>query len=290
MTILADIQSFCYRINIPAPSALFNSTDPGTLQLIHIFYAVCEELRQAKCWPQQKRTHTFETSSGRTKYPLPEDFYACTQSTQWNEDQDRSLNGPISDADFTYRLYGISDTGSDYSWRMFGPDLNPNTSGGQFQINPTPGATAETITFEYLSRNLFLPKNWLPSTAYTSGVYVNANGNIYLCDTNGTSSTTPPSATTANITDGTTRWDYVSTPYETILADTDINLFDSDLVKLGIRAKWFEEKGEDQNPAFAEFEAKIAQAQARFHGSHVGSMIRRGTRPSYSVPYRNWSL
>lgn len=290
MTILADIQSFCYRIGLTPPSSLFGSTDPGTLQLIHIFYSVCESLRQARCWPQQKRTHTFETESGRTKYPLPQDFYACTESTQWNEDQDRQLNGPVSDADFTYRLYGISSSGSDFTWRIFGPDINPNTSGGQFQIEPTPGSTAETITFEYLTKNLFLPKNWLPSTAYTSGVYVNANGNIYLCDTNGTSSSTPPSATTSNIVDGTTRWDYVSTAYETILADTDINLFDSDLVKLGIRAKFLEEKGEDFNPAADEYASKVSQAQARWHGSFVGSMIRKNRGPSYSVPYRNWSL
>lgn len=292
MSVLSDIQSFCYRINIPAPTALVSSTDPGTLQLIHLYMAVCEELRQGKCWPQQKRTHTFETTSGRTKYPLPPDFYAPLQDTLWNEDENSRLVGPVSDADFTYNLYGITNSGTDFSWRIFGPDSNvsTSTSGGQFQINPTPDSTAQTITFEYLTKSLFVPKSWLPSTVYAIGDIVSANGNNYLCDTNGTSSSTPPSGTGSNIADGTTQWDYISTPFIVLLNDTDNSLFDSDLVKLGLRAKFFEEKGEDFNPAFAEFEAKISQAQARWHGSHIGSMIRKGSRPSYTVPYRNWSL
>jgi len=53
---------------------------------------------------------------------------------------------------------------------------------------------------------------WAISTAYTIGQYRRANGNLYLCDTNGTSagSGTGPSGTGTNIADGTTQWDYVS--------------------------------------------------------------------------------
>lgn len=53
---------------------------------------------------------------------------------------------------------------------------------------------------------------WVASTAYVIGNQVIANGNIYTCDTNGTSagSGTGPSGTGNNIADGTTQWDYVS--------------------------------------------------------------------------------
>src|SRR5690606_30973519 len=127
--------------------------------------------------------------------PLPEDFYAPSPFTEWNNNDNRRLMGPLSDSEFTGRLYGGFGSSNNFEYRFFGPDSNPHTSGGQFNVYPTPASVIE-CSFEYLTSSTFLPKNWEPSTAYTSGTYVNANGNIYLCDTSGDSSTTPPSATT----------------------------------------------------------------------------------------------
>lgn len=286
MTILSTLQSCCYRWNIPFPGAgtIFGNTDPHARQLLHILYAVSEELRQAACWTQQKKIHTFNTSSGRDKYPLPEDFYKASPFTHWNNTENRRLIGPLPDFDFTARLYGEVGSSINFEYRIFGPDSNPNTSGGQFVIYPTPTSTIE-CSFEYLTKNLFLPKNWLPSTAYTIGTYVNANGNIYLCDTNGTSSTTPPSGTSQNITDGTTRWDYVSAPYETVLADTDLCLFEEALIKIGVRAKWRDEKGEEADKAEREFRSKIDKAVSSLQGISTGSFTKVGTMlPRYSYP------
>lgn len=286
-TVLQIVQSACYRWNLPFPAAgtLYGNSDPGARQLLHILYAVCEDLRQAACWTQQKRIHTFSTESGRSQYPLPEDFQAASPFTAWNNDENRRLVGPLPDLDFTARLYGGVGSSTNFEYRFFGPDSNPNTSGGQFYIYPEPDSVIE-CSYEYLSSNLFKPKNWLPSTAYTSGTYVNANGNNYLCDTNGTShASTPPSGQTNNITDGTTRWDYVSIAYETILADTDLCIFDADLVKLGLRAKFRDEKGEEADKAEAEFNKKIERAVAGLQGTMKGSFSRVGqNRPRYSYP------
>mgnify|MGYP003111608154 CR=1 FL=1 len=53
---------------------------------------------------------------------------------------------------------------------------------------------------------------WVASTAYVVGDLVENGGNIYTCDTAGTSAGSGgPSGTGANITDGSTRWDYVQT-------------------------------------------------------------------------------
>src|SRR5690606_24569335 len=105
-TILALAQTFCYRMNIPRPASLSGSSDPASLQILHLVYEVAEELRQAACWTQQKRIHTFETESARAKYPLPEDFYAPSPFTEWNNNENRRLMGPLSDSEFTGRLYG----------------------------------------------------------------------------------------------------------------------------------------------------------------------------------------
>lgn len=273
-TVLNVVKSACYRWNIPFPASgtLFNNSDPGARQLLNVLYAVAEELRQATAWTQQKRIHTFSTTSGRAKYPLPEDFYAASPFTEWNTDENRMLIG-IQDSDFTSRVYGGVGSSTNFEYRFFGPDSNPNTGGGQFNVFPTPTSTI-ACAYEYLSKNLFMPPNWLPSTAYTIGQYVNANGNIYLCDTNGTSDVTPPTGVTANIVDGTTRWDYVSAPYETILSDNDLNIFDDDLMKLGLRAKWHDEKGEESAKAESEFNRKITKAKMRLVPTQIGSFCR----------------
>lgn len=286
-TILANLRACSYRWNIPFPSAgtIYGNTDPGARQLLELITAVAEDLRQAGSWTQQKRIHTFSTTAARTKYPLPQDFFRDSPFTHWNTDENRRLVGVIPDFDFTSRLYGGYGSSDNFDYRFFGPDSNPNTGGGQFNIYPPPDAVI-ACSFEYLSSNLFMPKNWLPSTAYTSGTYVNANGNIYLCDTNGTSdTTTAPSAVTANIVDGTTGWDYVSTAYETVLADTDFCIFDDELVKIGVKAFWLDEKGEEGARAMQEYQSKKSRAMMRLKGSRIGSFTRVGMdQPRYAVP------
>lgn len=286
-TILNNLKSCCYRWNIPFPASgtIYNNSDPSARQLLHILYAVAEDLRESGSWTQQKRIHTFTTEVDRTKYPLPQDFYRDSPFTHWNTDETRRLVGVLPDFDFTARLYGGFGTSDNFEYRFFGPDSNPNTIGGQFNVYPEPTEEVD-CTFEYISSNLFMPKNWLPSTAYTSGTYVNASGNIYLCDTNGTShASTPPSGTTADITDGTTRWDYVSSPYETILADTDFCIFDDEIVKLGVRAFWLDEKGEEGERAMSLYRSKKTRAIGRLKGAKIGSFSREDRSDArYTTP------
>ena len=289
-TALFVLQQVRKRLNLSALTSIESAGDPDELQQIEILQAVSEELRQYACWPQQKRYYTFDTVSGVSSYQLPADFYTPLNSTHYNQDDSFPLIGPLSDGEFSNILYGNEGNSRNFSYRIFGADQNSASAGGQFKVDPAPDS-AVTLSFEYISRHLFLPKNWIASTAYTSGVYVNANGNIYLCDTNGTSSsTTAPTGTTANITDGTTQWDYVSAPYELALTDTDLCIFDYDLLKLGVRAKWIEEKGGDYAAAKYEYETKRDQAIARIKGAVRGSFAKSSPFQRYRVQYRNWSL
>jgi hypothetical protein len=287
-TALSIIQSARRRMNLTAPTTLISVTDPDELQMIEIFYAVCEELRQARCWAQLKRYYSFATVDTIRTYQLPPDFYAPLLKTQHNESDDVRLLGPVSDA--IYRnMTVMGDSSINYTYRIFGRDENTASAGGQIELLPTPSA-AQTVSFEYLTRSYLLPKDWAATTGYTSGTYVNANGNIYLCDTDGTSGATAPTGLTANITDGTTQWDYVSAAYETIVADTDLCVFDDDLVRLGIRAKWIEDKGGDYAQAKFEFESRIDQAVARYKGSYIGTQAKKSLSPKYTVQYKTWSI
>lgn len=292
-TVLEIAKALHYRLNLPLPNGgsftLVNPTDQASLQIRQLIYDVCQELRSHCCFTQQKRSYSFETTASRYQYPLPQDFWSLNLLTMWNDDQELRLVGPVPDGQWTY-LKQRGQSYSEFAVRFWGGDSNPNTGGGQIELDPVP-EDGQDISFEYFTSSLFLPVHWAPSTAYTSGVHVSVSNNIYLCDTNGTSGSTPPSTKTNNIDDGTTRWDYEPEPYLSIAVDTDKPIFDPELVKFGIRAGWKEEKGEDRELARAEFEARIRKAKSRFHGPVIGSFAgEKAPRRRYEVPYRNWPI
>lgn len=224
-TVLSLVQQACYRAKLTAPSSLVGTsgtpvqpTDADTLQLLHLFYECGQELRNRGLWTQLKRKYRFPLVSQRTNYTLPQDWYAAVPFTNWDEANRWENLGPLSDAHWNYRTYGYATIENRKGFRVFGPDINPNSTRGQFMVNPSPGASSagQMIAYEYVSRNWLLPPNWAASTNYTlSTSYVNVNGNIYSCATAGTNSsgTTPPSVSfNGEAQDGGVFWTVLVTP------------------------------------------------------------------------------
>ena len=233
ITALSILQSVMKRLNLNRPFALAGSTDPAVLQILEELYAVCEEIRQARCWTVQKRIYSFTTESNRSAYPLPADFYAPLLGTIYDSTAQLELDGPLPDERAQYRL--IRDiNGSPFGYRLFGPDIL-RTTAGQFKLDQAPPAGA-VIKFEYLTGSFFVPAAW----------------------------------------DGAD-----TTLRETVTADTDLCIFDADLLKLGVRAKFLEDNNGDYAQAKAEFESRIDAAVSRFNGSYVGSMVGGRVRRRY---------
>jgi hypothetical protein len=147
MNVLEVCQAVCYESNVPAPSSVFGSTDPGTLQLLHLYYATGRELRQAKCWPQLKRTHTITALAADTSYALPTDFYCATLDTFWDRSNQWKVHGPLSDSQYNEILYGYVAYENHKYYRIFG-----RVGEEQMQIQPPPAA-GETLSFDYVSKN-----------------------------------------------------------------------------------------------------------------------------------------
>lgn len=152
MNVLQIIQSFCYEINIPAPaSGLASTTDPAYLQLVYLFYATGRDLRQAKCWPQLKKTYSFTTSNGVATYALPTDFYASLLDTYWDATDKWKMAGPLTDAKYNELFYGYATFSNRIYFRVFG-----QTSANQFALQPTPGTTNLDLTYDYITKNWIL--------------------------------------------------------------------------------------------------------------------------------------
>jgi hypothetical protein len=190
------------------------------------------------------------------------------------------------------REYGLAGFSPFPAFRIFGPDSNPYSAGGQFQVWPTPGNPGNTLVFEYQWKNIFLPKNWTPSTAYTSGELVFASGNIYECTTNGTSATVAPTGRSLTpVANGTTAFKWYPQAYESVLQSTDNSAFDPEVVIAGFKAWYFETKVQPQAPgARAQFDEMIGAAKRRFTGSFRGSMSRRYSVVNGISPQGGWAI
>lgn len=291
MNVLEILQNACQQIGIPAPTN-FTATDTNTLQLYALFRDVHTYLRNQRIWPQMKSTHEFALVANQQFYPLPENFFAALLGTQYDETTKFPVIGPLSDAQFSMREYGLAGFTPFPAFRIFGPDANPYSAGGQFQVWPMPTAAGNTLVFEYQWKNIFLPKNWTPSTAYTSGNLVNASGNIYECTTSGTSGLVAPTGRSLTpVANGTAAFKWYPGAYESIQQTTDLSAFDPEVVIAGFKAWYFNAKAQPQAQlALQQFNQMIDSAKRRFVGSSRGSMSRRYAVVNGVSPQGGWSI
>lgn len=295
-TALSIIQQAFYDLAITPPASIISATNTQQLSLKHLLYSEARYLRSLANWVQQKKTYSFTLTASRSKYPLPPDFQAPISDTDWDDDYSWPLIGPEGDSEFTGRLYGITGQSPQIAYRPFGPDgaISSSTSGGQFQIYPTPSSSGKTLVFEYYSRNLFIPAYWASGeTGITLGKYRFSNGNIYKCTTagTGTCSTTPPSGTTTfSEAGGGPTWTYQTGPYETIIADDDQCLFDDDVLIAGFKWRYLANQKMDYSAAAEEYKLIKSTAMTRFKGSFRGVIGGGNKGPRYQVPPGGWSF
>lgn len=294
-TVLALINDVLGEINQPALSSLTIAPQQSTTQLIKNIEMHARSLRMSRVWPQQKKIFTFNTTSGRSKYPLPQDYFAALPGTAWDDSRQWRLLGPMSDMAFTDRTRGIVTSSIQTGYRVFGPDFNPTTSGGQFMVDPTPSSAFE-LSFEYISGNTFLPPHWIVSEAVTTTTYRNANGANWKLKTNGTTSaTTPPaipSTITADVTDGSAVWNVHQPAYDRIITNNDLCLFDDEVMQAGLKWRFLKIRGLDYQEEKIEAEKFITLAVNRLSGTIIGQMDRpkTGINNRRFTPQGGWPL
>lgn len=292
MNVLELVTDAASQLGAPAPSSLITSGTVET-QWKYLLYGVSRELRSSRAFPQQKRAFSITLSSGRSKYALPIDFYSGLLGTQFDQTNNWELVGPISDRNWNYILYGPGTGLNRKMYRIFGHDKNAGayTSSGQLQIYPTPTAT-ETISFDYISATTILPTPWVASTAFGANSWCTSFGNIYQTLTaGGTTGTTAPTSDTSEF-DGGITWTRIYTARETIVANTDLSIFDDDVMIEGLKYKWKASKNMDYSLEKMLFEKMMDTARSRWVGNYIGRMDRGvGSNISaYTVATGGWTF
>ena len=113
---------------------------------------------------------------------------------------------PGSERVGTAKLASVQSNGS---WFHYHRDQEEGNYIGQIDSNGTVRVwDCETAAL----RTTIYSKSWVASTEYEVGDRVKNGSNVYVCDTDGTSASSGgPTGTGSNITDGSTRWDFVET-------------------------------------------------------------------------------
>lgn len=278
-TISQIIQNFCYRINVPAPSAFVGVSSPTEQQYLSLFKFIGDNLRNRPYqWPQLKRGYTFTTTTNTSKYQLPGDFYRILESSQWDTTNNWPMRGPISDYNFTIREFAVVSLQTRKAYRLIGPtqylySVSPYSqrSQGWFEIDPAGQNDTDTLFLGYISGNWIWPRDWVTNTVYTAGAIRAGNGYVYRTAAGGTSGATRPNWATGSSSDGTVTWTVYNEPYQvdasnTALNDADLCLFDDDLMIEGMRWAYLRAKGLDYQQERSDWENQVKSAFARFNG------------------------
>lgn len=211
-TALQLVTSACYLSKLTPPSALISATDSSSLQLLELFYETGRELRNIRWWPQLKKRHEIRLISGRDSYPLPADFYAAIPDTQYDQNNNWQLQGALPDGDWNERLYGYFTIENRKAFRVFGPDINKVSGGGQFKVHPTPGDGEQgvVLSFEYLSKSWLTPPLWVAGGSYSESDYISNYGYVYTAGSTATAGSVPPNMHNGVGRDGGCEWLYLS--------------------------------------------------------------------------------
>ena len=169
---------------------------------------------------------------------------------------------------------------NDYSW------LSSTNVHGQTNL-----ATLKNVAFANLARCQKTYTTWAVSTAYTRGIYREANGSVYLCVTSGTSASSGsgPSSTdpTIIITDGTCQWQY-----QYPLAQGLITTFQNELHSNAVD-KWpvcyLQDNCENYSglKAFSDMLAVIGDADTTYYGN-IAAGVASGIKGLYQASTKEW--
>lgn len=263
---------------MPAPTAFVGVSSPSEQQYLSLFRMIGDNLRNRPfSWPQLKRGYTFTTQTDVRDYQLPGDFYRLLESSQWDTTNKWPLRGPISDYNFNVREFAVVSLQTRKAFRVIGPtsylfSTAPynQRSAGYFQIDPAGQNDTDELFLGYLSANWVWPRDWVANTSYSLGNIRSGNGNYYICTTAGTSGTTRPSVTTGTETDGSVVWTVYHEPYlvsdsNTNLNDSDLCLFDDDIMIEGMRWAYLQSKKLDYQQERTDWEQMVKSSAARFN-------------------------
>lgn len=266
-TLLDVAKETAYSINVPAPTALFGSSQPSNLQWLHLLYEAGEWIRDSFDYPTLKEKYTFATVSGQKFYPLPGHFWRLLHDTQWDDTNEWALFGPVQDGKIAARDKGTTLNDTQYVFRVAGAPFQIiqaadvgafDTVGAYIEISPVPN-DVRTLSIEFIQANWFFPRHIVEGADYNTGDIRSANRQIWIAKGNFNGQSGFPTAENDD-------WKPWKNHYNVITNDGDYPIVDPHTLRLALRASWMRSKGQDHTPYEAAALSSVKKANGRFQG------------------------
>lgn len=165
------------------------------------------------------------------------------------------------------------------------------SSGGPTGTSTTTSVTDGTVTWLYKSSS-----TWAAYTTYDVGAHVLKSSNRYRAvsgpfrPTGLKSGATGPTWDATTQPDGNITWQYQTAPYEALVTDSDLSLFDDELMIAGLKWRFLRARGLDFQSLKSDYEIMKGKAVARWNPGRIISLGggRRGRSIAPSVSEGNW--
>jgi hypothetical protein len=275
-TVLTIVQELTDKFpTIGRPSTLVNSSNKTVKQFLALLNEEGRSLVKQSTWPELRKEYSLTLVSGQETYALPSDFSAITSDTIWDRTNSRQVVGGLTPKEWQIQKSAV---GTSEFYKNF---TIKGTATNQIFVYPTPASTDDgaVIIFEYFSKSWLRPAIWTTSTTYAANDYTWYNGNYYTTTSGGTSGATAPTHTSGSVSDGGVTWTYTSATYDSVLKDTDVSFFDSELIGLGVLWRFMRING---LPNFEDYRAEYNGILEERKGALISARtVSLAGRPNY---------
>lgn len=283
-TVLEVINTIQASLGLPVSSDAVGSSDALAIQLVALMEDELRYLRGVIDWPELIRAGSITLEDGTADYSLPADCDKIISETVFDRDGNQKVKA-ITPQGYQKELARGTVSSSHDRWRIQGVSRGKETSSNErsssyyFKIFPTPtsGDDGDVRYFEYLSKSVARPKNWVAAEYYGSTTWCsNSNGDIYYSTGGGTTGGTEPTHTTGSASDGGVTWIYQDVAYNKFKDDEDWIVLDPALIILGTKKRFFEAKGlPGSESVIAEYREVLTRERARLQSVDTISMAGR---------------
>ncbi|MGE3526772.1 MAG: hypothetical protein AB7I33_12705 [Gemmatimonadales bacterium] len=151
MTLLSIVQRAAALVALPVPTSVIGNTDQTVQQLLAISRTGGEEMLKWGDWVDLISGYIFTTTDGVNEYVLPSDYDRQIDSTVWSNFNRWPYLGPVTPQEWQALVSAFVGAGVVYPrYRIVRETGGVNK---RFYIYPTPGATADTVAYQYITKN-----------------------------------------------------------------------------------------------------------------------------------------
>lgn len=164
-SILTIASNIAAEIQVPAPGAVYGSTDPTARRMLRYISKAGENVARQGMWTALRSEHTFTSTATYIQVGgKPDDFSRIVPDSVWDRTNQEQIAGPVSSLEWQRLVAEANETRRYFALR-----------GSDFLLYPAPTSTI-TVAYDYIS------VNWLESSGGAAKSAITADTDVTRID------------------------------------------------------------------------------------------------------------